>query len=209
MKTKICPIDHLTQARLLALVQDLQAGAVAVVPTDTVYGLAASAFNERAIARIYGIKQRPAGVALQILIGSTDQAKQITQWTPQAQHLAQAFWPGGLTLILRPNEKGEILRRGFEGLGLRVPAHKGLLRVLQACSGPLACTSANLHEQPVITQEEKLKEFFDGKVEWILTGGDLTAAASSVLDITKEPKLLREGALSRQSLEEVLHTPIK
>ena len=209
MKTKICPIDCLTKEQVLTLAQDLQAGAVAVVPTDTVYGLATSAFNEPAIARIYQIKQRPAGVALQLLIGSIEQAQQITQWTPQAQQLAQAFWPGGLTLILRPNQKGEILRRGFEGLGLRLPDHKGLLQVLQTCSGPLACTSANLHGQPVITQEEKLKEFFDGKVEWILTAGNLTASASSVLDITREPVLLRGGAVSRHALEEILHTSIK
>ena len=209
MKTQIIPINQITDETLNRLAQDIKSGAVVVLPTDTVYGVAADAFNEQAISRIYELKQRPAGAALQILISSTQQAEQITQRNEQAQILAEHFWPGALTMILRPNEKGQSLRRGFEGLGLRVPAHAELLRRLQAVQIPLACTSANVHGRPVITQEAELADFFNGKVEWILTGGNLSPVASSVLDLTSEPTLLREGALLRTQLEKVLHNPIK
>ncbi len=188
----------------------LDAGAVAVYPTDTVYGIGANAFDEQAIRRIYEIKQRPAGCALQLLIGSVSQAREIVQWTEQAEQLARAYWPGALTMILRPNEKGQPLRRGFEGLGLRVPAYAALTRLLEKLNNPLASTSANLHGQPVIASEEELVRFFDGKVDVILTGGTLGTRASSVIDLcTPQPHLLREEAVPRAALEKTLAKPIK
>lgn len=207
--SRIYRIEEMTDAQIRQTAADIDAGAVAVYPTDTVYGIGTNAFNESAISRIYDIKRRPASSALQILIASSEQAKEITQWDERAGRLARAFWPGALTMILRPNQKGAPLRRGFEGLGLRVPAHAGLARLLGALKNPLASTSANLHGRPVITREEELADFFEGKADVILTGGTLSAAASSVIDLTGEPKLLREGVLSRAALEEALQSTVK
>ncbi len=210
MKSRICRIDELTDVRLGEAAALIDGGAVAVYPTDTVYGIGACAFDEAAIQRIYKIKQRPTGAALQILTGTVEQARQITQWNEDAEKLAAAFWPGPLTIILRPNEKGESLRRGFEGLGLRVPAHAALGRLLAAMKCPLASTSANLHGRPVFRREEEITEFFNGKADIILAGGTLGARASSVLDLTgPQPVLLRQEALPRQTLEKVLGKPIK
>ncbi len=210
MKSRIYRIEQMTPQQLEQAAALIDGGAVAVYPTDTVYGIGACAFDEAAIQRIYQIKQRPSGAALQILIGTVEQARQITQWNDDAEKLAAAFWPGALTIILRPNEKGEPLRRGFEGLGLRVPAHPPLARLLGAMKYPLASTSANLHSRPVFTREEEITEFFDGKADIIFTGGTLGARASSVLDLTgPQPLLLRQEALSRQTLEKVLVKPIK
>ena len=207
--TKIYPIDQLSEAQLRQTADALEQGAVAAFATDTVYGLGTNAFAETAISRIYQIKERPAKAALQILIGSIAQAQQITQWSEAAQRLAQAFWPGALTLILPPNHAGEPLRRGFAGLGLRVPNYAPLLRLLSCLQVPLASTSANLHGQPVFTTERQVIEFLEGKVDYILTGGTLSATASSVVDITGVPTLLREGALCRRELEAVLQQSLK
>ena len=210
MKSRIYLINEMTDAQMQEAAEMIDAGAVTVYPTDTVYGIGTNAFDEKAIGRIYEIKQRPASSALQLLIGTVQQARDIVQWNDDAQHLADAFWPGALTMILHPNEKGLPLRRGFEGLGLRVPAYAALRRLLQRLKNPLASTSANLHGRPVFTQTQELTEFFDGKADLILTGGTLGARASSVLDLTgPEPKLLREDALSRAALEKALAKPVK
>ena len=209
MKSQIYPIDTLSETQLCAVAAQIDAGAVVVYPTDTVYGLGTNAFNEASIQRIYQIKDRPAGAALQLLIGTVAQAQSIVQWSTAAEKLARRFWPGALTLILPPNEKGQPLRRGFEGLGLRVPAHPALVQLLSHLKEPLASTSANAHGCPVITDEKELETFFDGKADIILTGGKLSPTASSVLDLTHEPKLLREAALPRAELEETLAFPIK
>lgn len=205
----IYPIDKMTQAQTAQVAARIDAGAVAVFPTDTVYGIGTNAFNEEAISRIYQIKQRPASSALQILVGNARQAREITRWDENAEKLARAFWPGALTVILRPNEKGLALRRGFEGLGLRVPGRAALTRLLALMKAPMASTSANLHGRPVITQEEELLNFFDGKADIILTGGDLSPVASSVIDMTAQAKLLREAAVGRARLEEVLGFAVK
>ncbi len=210
MKSRIYPINEMTESQMQEAAAMIDSGAVTVYPTDTVYGIGTNAFDEKAIGRIYEIKQRPASSALQILIGTVAQAREIVQWNEPAEKLARAFWPGALTLILRPNEKGQPLRRGFEGLGLRVPAYAALTRLLERLKNPLASTSANLHGRPVFTNEKELVAFFDGKADLILMGGTLGARASSVLDMTgAEPKLLREDALSRADLEKVLETTVK
>ncbi len=210
MKSRIYPINEMTESQMQEAAAMIDGGAVTVYPTDTVYGIGTNAFDEKAIGRIYEIKQRPASSALQILIGTVAQAREIVQWNEPAEKLARAFWPGALTLILRPNEKGQPLRRGFEGLGLRVPAYAALTRLLERLKNPLASTSANLHGRPVFTNEKELVAFFDGKADLILTGGTLGARASSVLDMTgAEPKLLREDALPRADLEKVLETTVK
>lgn len=209
MKSLICPIDALTPQQMQDIAARIDAGAVVVYPTDTVYGLGTCAFDGNAISRIYQIKERPATSALQILVGSSSQARSVAAWDERAEKLARAFWPGGLTMIVPASEKGAPLLRGFAGLGLRVPAHPSLVRLLSAMKSPLASTSANLHGRPVIKDEKELVAFFDGKADIVLTGGSLSRAASSVVDITAEPRLLREGAVSREELEKVLGCSLK
>ena len=207
--TQIYHFDQIDDLQLAEIARQIQAGAVVVFPTDTVYGIGANAFDERAIARIYQVKQRPPSAALQILVGAVSQAKEIVKWDERADRLAKAYWPGALTMILSSNEKGACLRRGFAGLGLRVPGHKQLVKLLAALSVPLASTSANLHGQPVLTNEEQVQEAFGGKVDILILGGTLSAVASSVIDLTGQVRILREGAIKQSSLMEILKTAEK
>lgn len=205
MKTQIFKISQMTGDLLSQAAQAVTAGAVAVFPTDTVYGIGTNAFNESSIFRIYDIKNRPPVSALQILTGTIPQAKEVVQWGDKAQKLAEAFWPGALTIILPPSAKGEPLRRGFAALGLRVPGNEFLVKLLSLMGAPMASTSANLHGQPTLTKEEDLLNTFDGKTDFIFLGGTLSPVASSVITLAEEkPRLLREAAVSRARLEQVL-----
>lgn len=208
MKTRIFNVSSLTKEEIAACAKAVGGGAVAVFPTDTVYGIGTNAFNESSIQYIYHVKERPASSALQILTGTARQARAVTQWTPDAQKLADAFWPGALTVILPPSKEGQPLRRGFAGLGLRVPGNAFLVDLLSAMPAPMASTSANIHGQPVLTEEKDIVRTFDGKADFIFLGGTLSPVASSVLDLTSAPKLIREAAVSRAELEAVLGRPI-
>jgi len=187
----------------------LDKGALAVLPTDTVYGIGTGAFCETSIKEIYRIKERPLSVPLQILTGSLEQAQQIAQFSEGAARLAQSFWPGALTMVLPPAPEGRALARGFAGIGLRVPGNKFLGGLLSAMKTPLACTSANLHGQPVLTDEKAVLETFDGKVDFIFLGGTLSPTASSVVDLTADPLLLREGGIPRAELERELGAALR
>lgn len=208
-KTLIFNAADVTPEMLARAAREIESGAVAVVPTDTVYGIGTGAFCEGSIQRIYGIKERPATSPLQILTGSLKQARETAVFLPGAERLAQAFWPGALTMILPPSERGRALTRGFAGIGLRVPGNEFLVRLLCIMNAPLACTSANLHGQPVLTDERTVLETFDGKADYIFLGGTLSPTASSVVDLTAQPVLLREGGISRNGLERVLGEPLR
>ena len=208
--TTIYPIEQmLLPVYCEQVAQAVREGAVIAFATDTVYGIGANAFDEKAIERIYQLKQRPSTMALQILVAQAQVAKELVQWNEAAEKLAQAYWPGALTLILKPNEKGQNLRRGFEGLGLRVPAQPALLHLLHRLEMPLASTSANIHGQAVWTKPKDLINSLQDKVDFILTGGVLEAASSSVVSLLGEPTLLREGSLSRHQLEDTLGYALK
>lgn len=209
MNTQIFNINSLTPLQLEQAARALTDGAVAVFPTDTVYGIGTNAFKEESISRIYAIKERPSASALQILTGTLAQAQEVVQWSPAAQKLAEAFWPGALTVILPPSAKGEPLRRGFAALGLRVPGNEFLVRLLARMGAPMASTSANLHGQPTLTREEDILQTFTGKVDLIFLGGTLSPVASSVITLAEEkPRLLREAAVSRAELEKVLGSTV-
>lgn len=202
--TRIFNVSELTDAQTRAIAADIDGGAVAVFPTDTVYGIGTNAFNEAAIQRIYEAKNRPPVSALQILTGTIEQAKAVVAWNEAAEKLAAAFWPGALTIILPSSNAGRPLLRGFAGLGLRVPGNEFLVRLLGYMQTPMASTSANLHGQPVITDGAQLAGAFDGKADYILQGGVLSPVASTVVDVSDGLKIIREAAVSRAQLERVL-----
>lgn len=203
-QTRIFNAADMTPHEIDQLACALREGAVAALPTDTVYGLATGAYCEKSIQRIYRLKNRPATSPLQLLAGSLAQAQAVAQFSEGAEELAWRFWPGALTLVLPPTAKGQELARGFAGLGLRVPGNLFLQKLLGRLTTVLACTSANLHGQPVVTEEKILLDTFTNKVDYIVLGGTLSPVASSVVDLTAHPRLLREAGISRAALEEAL-----
>lgn len=204
MKTQIYNFQTLAPEQESQLAQALSQGAVAVFATDTVYGIGTGAFCSESVSRIYALKKRPATQPLQLLVPSLMHAQRIARFNAGALRVARTFWPGGLTLLVPPSEEGQSLLRGSQALGIRVPAHLPLLRILMQMSMPMASTSANLHASPVLTREEDVLNTFDGQVEYMLVSGTLSPTASTVLDVTTHVMhVVRAGEISHKELARV------
>ena len=178
-------------------VELLRGESVVAFPTETVYGLGADAFNEKAVAEIYRLKNRPSWNPLIAHVASADAARTIVDaWPDTAEKLADRFWPGPLTLVLP---------RGAGTLAVRVPAHDVALSLLEAVGIPLAAPSANRSEgiSPT-TAEHVVRSLPD--VPLVLDGGACAwGIESTVLDLTGDvPRLLRPGALALRAIREVV-----
>lgn len=205
IKTKILDIEASPPRELKKAAVAVRNGAVAVFPTDTVYGIGASALRPESVKRIYSIKGRPSSKPLPILVDSITSLKKLVKWNKTAGLLAKKFWPGPVTLILRPAPPAVKLAGGLRGIGVRIPGYPPFAAWAGKIKAPLAATSANISGQPACRRAADAVALFDGAVEYILLGGDLPGTESSVLDLSGEkPEILREGAVSRTELERAL-----
>ena len=202
METRILDSDQLTQAAGI-----LKRGGLVAIPTETVYGLAADALNGNAVKKIFEAKGRPADNPLIVHISELSQINQLVrEFTPQAQKLAQAFWPGPLTIILpkSPLIPDEV-SAGLDTVAVRFPSHP-VARALISLSGPLAAPSANLSGSPSPTSLEHVVRDMNGRVDAIVDGGDCEVGVeSTVITLACSPaRLLRPGGVTAAQLREVL-----
>ncbi|HKB19088.1 MAG TPA: L-threonylcarbamoyladenylate synthase [Candidatus Dormibacteraeota bacterium] len=180
-----------TQAGLLRAAQLLRGGAVVAFPTDTVYGLGASADDEVAQKRVFQIKGRPVGLPLILMVAAESQLENYVHVDSRSEAMMRRWWPGPLTLVL--------YAKGGGTLGVRIPKHKVALGLLRA-AGPLMTTSANLHgREPAMSADDAGALL---GVMAVIDGGTAPGGtASTVLDLTgPEPHVLREGAIPTPEL---------
>ncbi len=181
----------------------IRSGEPVAFPTDTVYGIGTLAFDAAGAAKIYQAKQRPPDKALPILLGDIEQLKEVATHIPEAaQKLAEAFWPGALTIILPKHPDIPKAVSSLETVGVRIPDHSFTRELLRA-AGPMAVTSANLSgEKSPVNAEEVYVQLKD-RLLLILDGGRTPGGTSStVVDCTKDKiRILRKGPIS---LEEIL-----
>jgi L-threonylcarbamoyladenylate synthase len=203
--TPVSPAAIEAAARLLT------AGGVVAIPTETVYGLGALADNAEAVQRIYAIKGRPANHPVIVHLASADD---LPRWArhipPAARALADAFWPGPLTLVLpRQPSVPDIITGGQDSVALRVPSQP-VTRALIAAAGPLAAPSANRFGRVSPTTAEHVQAELGDAVDMILDAGPcpvgLESTIVSLLD--DAPALLRPGGITVAELEAVLGRPI-
>jgi len=182
----------------------LRAGEVVALPTETVYGLAASALDPRAVERIFQVKRRPAHNPIIVHVASLDMAKRcVANWPALARKLAKAFWPGPLTLVLpRAKEIPGIITAGGLTVGVRWPSHPFIQAVIRECGFPLAAPSANPSNRVSPTLAEHVQKSLGDKIRLIVDGGQAQVGLeSTVLDITvRPPRLLRPGMIDEQTL---------
>jgi L-threonylcarbamoyladenylate synthase len=175
----------------------LRRGEIVGVPTDTVYGLAVDPFRQHALEAIFAVKGRPEIKPLAILVASIEQAMSLAMFTDQALDLADAHWPGALTLVVprlssAPTWLGHAQRRT---IGLRCPDHPTALDLL-ALTGPLAVTSANISGQPATLDDVEAQALFGDAVVVYLPGSASAGVASTIVDLTEPaPLVLREGPI--------------
>ncbi len=199
------------ESRLIQYVaEQIRAGQVLGMPTDTFYGLAADPFNLRAVEHVYDVKSRSKHKPLSLLIESVDQAEELTKpLSEQFYALARKFWPGPLTLIVKAASRLPLKVTANTGnVALRVPAAKIPIEVVRAAQVPITATSANVSGAAECTTAESVREQLGMSIPVIVDGGPSPRhVASTIIDLTDEKgrwRVLREGAISTQEISEFL-----
>jgi L-threonylcarbamoyladenylate synthase len=190
----------------------LRSGGLVAMPTETVYGLAADATSDAAVAGIFAAKGRPAFNPLIAHVLDVETAWEFTIFGRDAERLAQAFWPGPLTLVLPvvPGCRVSLLARaGLDTLAVRAPSHPVARRLIEAVAVPLAAPSANRSGRVSPTTAAHVLADLDGRIDWILDGGPSRhGLESTIVACLNEPTLLRPGALPREAIEAALGCPL-
>lgn len=208
------PVDPVAIARA---VEVLKRGGLVALPTETVYGLAADATNDAAVRAIFAAKGRPADHPVIVHIAD---AAALDDWSreasPAAHALAQAFWPGPLTLVLKRSARvSDRITGGQDTVGLRAPGHPWAQAVLRGLGRPLAAPSANRFGRVSPTTAEHVRADLgvkpDGAVDLILDGGACPVGIeSTIVDLTgAHPRLLRHGFIARSEIERVLGVKVE
>ena len=209
LKTQILPAS---EAATAAAARALAEGGLVGFPTETVYGLGADASNPLAVARLYQAKGRPAFNPLIAHVGDLQAARKIARFDAQAERLAQAFWPGPLTLVLPKAENcpvADLATAGLDTVAIRVPAHPVARDILRAFGGPVVAPSANLSGHVSPTSAAHVQSDLAGRIDLIVDGGPVEVGVeSTIVGCFETPMLLRPGGLPREAIERVLGRPL-
>lgn len=186
----------------------LRAGGLVILPTETVYGLAADAANARAVAAVYEAKGRPAFNPLIAHVADVETARRIGRFDERAERLAARFWPGPLTLVLPIADETavcDLARAGLDTVAVRAPAHPVAQALLAAFGGPLVAPSANRSGRPSPTTFADALEETGAAAAAALDGGPCAIGLeSTVVSLLEEPRLLRPGAITRAEIQALI-----
>jgi L-threonylcarbamoyladenylate synthase len=211
LKTLVLPAG---EAAVAAAARVLGEGGLVAFPTETVYGLGADATNAGAVARLYEAKGRPAFNPLIAHVGDLDAARRIGRFDAAALLLAEAFWPGPLTLVLPKSADcavADLATAGLDTVAIRIPEHRIARDILRAFGRPVVAPSANLSGHVSPTLAAHVLGDLDGRIDLIVDGGAVAVGVeSTIVGIFDAPVLLRPGGLPRADIERVLgHTLVQ
>ncbi|HVX78010.1 MAG TPA: L-threonylcarbamoyladenylate synthase [Bradyrhizobium sp.] len=205
LKTQILPAGEAAIAAAAACLAD---GGLVGFPTETVYGLGADATNAKAVARLYEAKGRPAFNPLIAHVADLDAARQIAAFDRLAEGLAEAFWPGPLTLVLSKTGDcpvADLATAGLDTIAIRVPAHPVAQDILRAFGRPVVAPSANLSGHVSPTTAAHVESDLRGRIDLIVDGGPVAVGVeSTIIGCFETPTLLRPGGLPREAIEHVI-----
>lgn len=193
---------------LVGAAELIRQGELVAVPTETVYGLAGNALDEKAVHEIYRVKGRPEVKPLSVMIPGAEAMEDCCDPVPaQAYALARRFWPGPLTIVLKSKPSvPEIVRAGGDTLGLRCPDHPLTLKALRLAGVPFAAPSANPSGAPSPKTAQEVARYFSGEIAGIIDGGACgIGRESTIIDMSAAPyKILRPGALPEEDIADAL-----
>lgn len=195
-------------AELAEVAEILKNGGLVAIPTETVYGLAANAYNGEAVSKVYEAKGRPTDNPMIVHISSLEEIYPlVTDFPDKAKALAEAFWPGPLTMIL---PKSELVPRQvaprLETVAVRMPSHPIARKIIELAGVPLAAPSANSSGSPSPTTAQHVIHDLDGKIDAVVDGGECDVGIESTVItlVTNPPRLLRPGGITVEELESVI-----
>jgi len=188
-------------------VEVLKKGGLVAYPTDTVYGLGADPLNEKAVARIYEVKNRPHNSPLPLLLADKSDLLKVALIVPEvAWRLVEQFWPGGLTLVVKKSSLvPDSITAGGDTVAVRIPDHHITIALIRGLGNPIVGTSANLSGKPSPVTATEVSRQLGNKVDLIVDGGRCPGGIeSTVVDVSgPSPTLVREGAVSREDIAKV------
>jgi L-threonylcarbamoyladenylate synthase len=206
------PILPAGEAAVASAARCLADGGLVGFPTETVYGLGADATNPVAIARLYQAKGRPSFNPLIAHVGDLQAARQIGRFDATAMALAEAFWPGPLTLVLPKTQNcavADLATAGLDTVAIRVPSHPLARQILRAFGGPVVAPSANLSGHVSPTTAAHVLSDLAGRIDLIIDGGPVAVGVeSTIVGCFEAPMLLRPGGLPRGEIERLLGRPL-
>ena len=190
----------------------LAKGGLVAFPTETVFGLGADAFDDLAVAKIYEAKGRPSFNPLIVHVSDVGMAKRLVEWNDLADHLARAFWPGPLTLVLPMRTDAgvsKLVSAGLPTVAIRIPRHPIAQSMLRAFGGPVAAPSANLSGKISPTRADHVLNGLDGRIDAIVTQGHSeNGVESTILHFDPNPTILRPGTITTADISSVLGQPV-
>lgn len=192
---------------ILVAARFLSEGGIGGVPTETVYGLAANALNPDAVRKIFEAKSRPFIDPLIVHVSDMQMAETVAEFSPQARRLAEAFWPGPLTMVLpRKSIVPDIVTAGMDTVAVRMPSHPIMHELIKVSRLPIAAPSANPFGYVSPTTAAHVVEQLGDRIDFVLDGGACECGVEStiVLTTSSPKKLLRPGPVPAYKIEEVL-----
>lgn len=198
---------------ITAVAAILREGGLAAIPTDTLYGLAASVFRPEAVARVFSAKRRPPEARVPVLIGTAADLPLLAANVPRdAWKLIDRFWPGAVTLVFPARRSlPEVLVRGGQTVAVRVPAARSALRLLETLGEPVIGTSANLSGSPAATTAGEVLAQLGGRIDAVLEDDAAVSggASSTIVDLSGEvPVIVRVGAVSADAIRQTIGTRV-
>lgn len=183
------------------LVNILKDGKLAIIPTDTIYGIIADATNENAIKRVYEVKQRDYNKPLIILVSSIKMLKEyVKDISSIEENIIKKYWPGKLTILFKKNNNVlNIINNNSELIGIRLPNDKSLIELIDKLGTPIISTSANLSGEKSIISIDRLNEKIKSKIDYIYDDGIKDSSPSTIIKVVKDKiEFIRREALAEQ-----------
>ena len=191
-------------------VKKILEGEIIFIPTDTVYGIAASPYNNKAIKKIFSIKKRSMSNSLVLLCSNYKMAKKYAIFNKIANNLKKKFWPGPLTLILKKKSGLKISKKWLSknnSIGIRIPDHNVPIKIIEKCNFPIFCTSANISSKKSCRDiKDIVKNFKNKKITIINDGKTKFGLDSTIIDVTKNKiNILRNGYINKKKLKNLIN----
>lgn len=200
-------MDEATMDAISRAAEDVAVGKLVVYPTETVYGIGADVYNQKAVKKVFMAKNRPFDMALSVAVSDKEMIYDIADINENAQKLIEAFLPGPLTIIIKKNALiSDMVTAGSQKVGIRIPENPVALELIRRC-GPLTATSANVHSHPDATSiSSAVSELGDNISTYLDSGPSSLGNPSTIIWLNgREVEVVRQGVITKEQVEEVLN----